>query len=43
MGQDRLCALALLSIEAGSAELMKTEKLTDSFAYAKARKKNFFY
>jgi len=43
MGQDRLCALALLSIEAESAELMKTEKLIDSFAYAKAREKKFFY
>jgi len=26
-----------------SAELMKTEKLIDSFASAKARKKKFFY
>jgi len=42
MGQDRLCALALLSIEAESAELMQTVKLIDSFASAKARKKKFF-
>jgi len=42
MGQGRLCALSLLSIEAESAELMKTEKLIDSFASAKARKKKFF-
>ena len=42
MGQDRLCALALLSIEAESAELMNTEKLIDSFASAKAHKKKFF-
>jgi len=45
MGQDRLCVLALLSIEAESAELMKTEKLTekltDSSASAKACKKMF--
>ena len=42
MGQDRLCALALLSIEAESAELMKTEKLIDAFASAKVRKKKLF-
>ena len=46
MWQDRLCVLALLSIEAESAELMKTEKLTekltDSSASAKARKKEMF-
>ena len=42
MGQDRLCALAKLSIEAESAELMKTDKLIESFTSAKARKKNFF-
>ena len=42
MGQDRLCALALLGIEAESAELMQTVKLIDSFASAKARKKKFF-
>jgi len=42
MGQGRLCALALLSIEALSAELMKTEKLIDYFSSAKARKKKLF-
>ena len=42
MGQDRLCALTLLSIEAESAELMKTEKLIDSFASANGRKKKYF-
>ncbi len=41
MGQDRLCALAKLSIEAESAGLMKTEKLIEAFASAKARKKCF--
>lgn len=34
-----LCALAKPNIEAQSAELMKTEKLVESFAFAKARKK----
>ena len=29
MGQDRLCALALLSIEAESAQFMKTDKLIE--------------
>ena len=43
MGQDRLRALALLSIEADSAKLMKTEKLIDCFATAKARRKTFFW
>jgi hypothetical protein len=33
------CALAKQNIEAQSAELMKTEKLTEPFAAAKARKK----
>jgi len=42
MGKDRLCALALLSIEAESVLLMKTEIRIDSFASVKARKKNFF-
>jgi len=44
MKSRRLClyALALLSIEAQSAELMKTEKLIDHFSSAKARKKKLF-
>ena len=41
MGQDRLCALALLSIEAESAHFMKTDKLIECFASAKARRKTF--
>jgi len=41
-GKIVLCALPLFSIKAESAELMKTEKLIDSFASAKARKKKFF-
>jgi hypothetical protein len=41
MSQDRLRALALLSIEADSAKLLKTEKLIDCFASAKARRKIF--
>ena len=41
MGQDRLCALALLSIEAESAQFMKTDKLIECFASAKARRKTF--
>jgi len=39
MGQDRLCALAVLSIEAKSAQLMKTDKRIDCFASAMARTK----
>ena len=42
MGQDRLCALALLSIEAESAQFMKTDKLIECFASAKARRKTFY-
>lgn len=42
MGQDRLGALAKLSIEAESAEMMKTEKIIELFASAKARRKKFF-
>jgi len=41
MGQDRLSALALLSIEAESAQSMETAKLIECFASAKARKKPF--
>ena len=41
MSQGRLRALALLSIEADSAKLLKTEKLIESFASAKARSKTF--
>ncbi len=41
MEQDRLCALAILSIEAESANLLKTDKLIESFASAKARRKIF--
>lgn len=41
MGQDRLSALALLSIEAESAQSMETAKLIECFASAKARKKAF--
>ena len=41
MSQGRLRALALLSSEADSAKLLKTEKLIESFASAKARRKTF--
>ena len=41
MSQGWLRALALLSIEADSAKLLKTEKLIDCFASAKARRKTF--
>jgi len=41
MGQDRLCALALLSIEAESAQFMRTDKLIECFASAKVRRKTF--
>ena len=41
MGQERLSALALLSIEAQRAEALDTDKLVDSFAEAKARRMQF--
>lgn len=41
MSESRLSALAILGIEADRAKLMKTEKLIDCFASAKARRKNF--
>jgi len=41
MGQGRLCASALLSIEALSAELMKTEKLWTIFHLLKHARRNF--
>jgi len=44
VGKDRLWALALLSIEAKSVSLqsLKTDKLVESFAPGKARRKMFF-
>ena len=41
MGQDRLRHLALLSIEAESAEKLQTEQIIDDFATAKSRRKTF--
>ena len=41
MGQGRLSALALLSIEAQRAEALDTDKLVDSFAEAKAHRMQF--
>ena len=40
MGQVRLTGLALLSIEASRAKAMDVDKLIDSFAEVKARRKN---
>jgi Domain of unknown function (DUF4371)/hAT family C-terminal dimerisation region len=42
MGQDRLRALALLSIEAESVQSLTTDKLVENFASGKARRKMFF-
>ena len=41
MNQDRLRSLALLSIEAQSAESLETDQIIDDFANAKARRKPF--
>jgi len=41
MNQDRLRSLALLSIEAHSAESLETDQIIDDFANAKARRKPF--
>jgi len=41
MGQDRLCGLSLLAIEAARANIMDTDDIINQFAEMKARKVDF--
>lgn len=41
MSQDRLCGLAMLSIEKGTASTLDYDELINEFAHRKARKVDF--
>ncbi|XP_060859470.1 zinc finger MYM-type protein 1-like [Metopolophium dirhodum] len=42
IGQERLCGISILNIERKRTSDIDIEKIIDNFAYAKARKKQFF-
>ncbi|XP_060859483.1 zinc finger MYM-type protein 1-like [Metopolophium dirhodum] len=42
IGQERLCGISILNIERRRTSDIDIEKIIDNFAYAKARKKQFF-